>query len=182
VLGEKPHRALFGEMMTRSTMIALLIAVSLGGCASPCQLVRSTEEVEANIDTIRSRKNALELEVKSLRDLNEKLTANADSLIEGLQREKRGLEQIGDSSAIKEPQQNAMEQKIKDLTAQKRVLQNEYEELKSQNKTLRATVTRYQKDIKELQHIPSFTDLDLDRISHGEKLRHPATLSSASSD
>ncbi|HJU05492.1 MAG TPA: hypothetical protein VJ692_10110 [Nitrospiraceae bacterium] len=172
-------------MMARSTtIIGLLVTVGLCGCTSPCQLVRSTEEVEANIQTVRSRKNALEQEVKSLRDLNEKLTASADSLSEDLQRvrEKRGVEQVGSSVLIKQPEHTAMEQKIADLAVQKRALQSEYEEIKSQNKMLKATVSRYQREIKDLRHIPSYTDLDLDRISNGGKLKTPATLSSASSD
>ncbi|MGH7232229.1 MAG: hypothetical protein ACREJU_12845, partial [Nitrospiraceae bacterium] len=164
LLGQEPNRAFFGEMMKPSLPIAvLLMAVGFGGCASPCQYMRSTEEAEAHLETVRARKNALEQEIRSLRDLNDKLTANADSLLEDLQRarEGRGLEQKSSAGSITEPGQKILEQKIKDLTAQKRTLEEEYDEMKGQNRALKATVTRYRKDLKELQRIPSFTDADL---------------------
>jgi uncharacterized phage infection (PIP) family protein YhgE len=155
-----------GGMKTSLPIAVLLTAMEISGCASPCQHMKSTEETEASLQTVRSRKNALEQEIKSLRDLNEKLIANADSAGTEVRHviENRGVEQEGDTETIKGSEQRLLEQKMKDLAAQNRLLQDEYDQVKGQNKTLKATVIQYQKELKELQQIPSFTDRDLARF------------------
>ena len=148
-----------------TSLVVFLMVVGAVGCTSPCQYVRSTEEAEANLDIVRARKNALEQEVKSLRDLNEKLIVNADSLHTEVQdlKVRRKTEQDSDAVAKEPPVHNNLDQKIKDLTAETLDLQDQYAELKKQNQTLKAAAVQYKKELTELQRIPAFTDVDLKR-------------------
>jgi chromosome segregation ATPase len=146
-------------------LAGFVVALVAVGCTSPCQYIRQANEAEANLDLVRSRKNALELEVRSLRDLNDKLVANADTLSAELNdlRIRRNAVQQNGNEEMEEPAQDALKQTIKNLTDRNLVLQRQYEAVEHQMKRLATTVTRYEKELKELQRIPSFTDRDLKR-------------------
>ncbi|MBD0304943.1 MAG: hypothetical protein ICV76_00090 [Nitrospiraceae bacterium] len=107
----------------------------------------------------------MELEVRSLRDLNDKLVANADTLSAELNdlRIRRNAVQQNGNEENEEPAQDALKQTIKTLTDRNLVLQRQYEAVEHQMKRLATTVTRYEKELQELQRIPSFTDGDLKR-------------------
>jgi DNA uptake protein ComE-like DNA-binding protein len=131
--------------------IALLALGGAGGCVSKNQYKASLAEAEAakvDLEKTRSQKTALEQQVKALKDQHAKVTADAEFMSAELQRirDSRDKERSSIEGRIKE-----LEQKIKDLSAQHRAVRQEYEEVKRHNETLKATVARYQKELKERQ-------------------------------
>jgi DNA uptake protein ComE-like DNA-binding protein len=131
--------------------IALLALGGTFGCVSKSQYTTSLAEAEAakvDLEKTRSQKTALEQQVKALKDQHSKVTADAEFMSAELQRirDSRDKERASIEGRIKE-----LEQKIKDLSGQHRAVRQEYEEVKRHNETLKATVARYQKELKERQ-------------------------------
>jgi DNA uptake protein ComE-like DNA-binding protein len=129
--------------------VILVAGLFLSGCISKEKYRAATSEVEAvkaDLDKARTQKSALEQQVKSIKDANTKLTADNEFMSAELQRmkESRDKERSSIDARTKE-----LEQKTKDLAAQHRVLKQEYEDVKKNNETLKATVARYQKELKE---------------------------------
>ncbi|MBI4401741.1 MAG: helix-hairpin-helix domain-containing protein [Nitrospirae bacterium] len=131
---------------------ALVAAVAANGCvvgqSKYDAAVAETETAKTELEKTRAQKNALELQVKSLKDLNAKMTADTELALAELQRIKdsRDKERSSIEGRIKE-----QEQKIKELTAQLRTVRREYEAAKRQNEKLNNIVARHQKELKERQ-------------------------------
>jgi len=129
--------------------IVLVVAMAAGGCVSTSKYTEAVAEAEAaktDLETTRARKNALEQQVKTLKDLNLKLASEAQSAKDELQRIEYGRDK---ERASIEGRTKELEQKIKDLTAQHRSLRNDYEDVKRHNETLKSLVSRYQKELKD---------------------------------
>jgi len=129
--------------------LALFVGSALTGCISKDKYLAATTEVEAvkaDLDKARTQKTALEQQIKSLKDTNTKLTADNEFMSAELQRMKESREK--ERSSI-DTRTKELEQKTKDLAAQHRMLKQEYEDVKKHNETLKATVARYQKELKE---------------------------------
>lgn len=128
--------------------IVLMLAAPIGcvGKDKYMTAVAESDAVKADLEKVRAQKSALEQQVKSLKDANAKLTADAEFTSAELQRikESRDKERSSIDTRTKE-----LEQKVKDLTAQHRMIRQEYEDVKKHNETLKATVARYQKELKE---------------------------------
>ena len=129
--------------------VVIVAGLFLAGCISKEKYRAATGEIEAvkaDLDKARTQKSALEQQVKSIKDANTKLTADNEFMSAELQRmkESRDKERSSIDARTKE-----LEQKTKDLAAQHRVLKQEYEDVKKHNETLKATVARYQKELKE---------------------------------
>ncbi|MGH7230011.1 MAG: helix-hairpin-helix domain-containing protein [Nitrospiraceae bacterium] len=129
-------------------IVAAVIATS--GCmVSEKKYVAAVEEAETvktDLEKTRAQKTALEQQVKGLRDANSKMTADQEFVSAELQRIKDSREK--ERSSI-DGRTKELEQKVKDLSAQHRALKQEYDDVKKHNETLKATVTRYQKELKE---------------------------------
>lgn len=140
--------------MSKSAVLGLVLAASMA--ASGCVVsqskynmaVEETETARAELEKVQAQKAALEQRVKSLKDSSGKLIADAELAQAELQRlrDSRDRERANTEGRVKE-----QEQKIKDLAAQQRTLRQEIEEAKQRNETLKATVARYQKELKERQ-------------------------------
>ncbi|MGH7205099.1 MAG: hypothetical protein ACREI2_02695 [Nitrospiraceae bacterium] len=129
--------------------VVLLTAMAAGGCVSKSKYTEAVAEAEAaktDLETTRARKNALEQQVKTLKDLNLKLASEAQSAKDELQRIEHGRDK---ERASIEGRTKELEQKIKDLTAQHRSFRNDYEDVKRHNETLKSLVSRYQKELKD---------------------------------
>ena len=109
----------------------LVIAIIIAGCASPCQYLRTAEETEANLEAVRSRKNTLEQEVKSLRDLNEKLTAHVDEVLAEMELY-RVQERTDTEQEHLRRHQAVLEQQIK-ARPENRMLQRAHQDVKHRN-------------------------------------------------
>lgn len=139
--------------MTRFPALGVILAVSLavGGCVAKSkytEVVEEAEAVRAELEKTQAKKNTLEQQVKSLKDSNSKLAAEADLATAEMQRlkESREREKENIEGRIRE-----QEQKIHEIAAQQKALRMEYDEAKQRNETLKATVARYQKELKERQ-------------------------------
>jgi DNA uptake protein ComE-like DNA-binding protein len=136
-------------MKTYAMLAVMAFVLSTAGCVSKDKYVAATAEVEsfkADLEKARAQKNALDQQVKSLKDANAKLTADSEFMSAELQRIKdsRDKERSNIDTRTKD-----LEQKLKEMTAHQRMLKQEYEDVKKHNETLKSTVARYQKELKE---------------------------------
>jgi len=138
-------------MTTKLLMVVLIAAaVGAGGCMVPktkyMEAVAESEAAKTDLEKTRAMKSALEQQVKSLKDLNGKLTADAELVQAELQRirESREREREGIEGRIGE-----LESRNKELVGQYRSVRQEYEELKRAHESLKVTMARYQKELKE---------------------------------
>jgi DNA uptake protein ComE-like DNA-binding protein/outer membrane murein-binding lipoprotein Lpp len=140
-------------MRTSLVLSAALVAVvGASGCVSSSkyqEAVTETDATRSELDKVRQQKNSLELQVKSLKDTNGKIIAEAELAQAELQRLKESREKERESI---EGRIRDQEQKIKDLIAQHKALRQEYDEAKLRNETLTAAVARYQKELKDRQN------------------------------
>jgi DNA uptake protein ComE-like DNA-binding protein len=130
-------------------VVLAVVAIAVGGCVAKDKytaVVQESESAKAELEKIRAQKNALDQQVRSLKDANNKLVAEAELTTAELQRMKDSRD--GERASI-EGRVREQEQKIKELMAQHRALRQEYEEAKQRNETLKAAVARYQKELKE---------------------------------
>jgi outer membrane murein-binding lipoprotein Lpp len=136
-------------MKTYAMMAVIVSALMVAGCVSKDKYVAATAEadsIKADLEKARAQKNALDQQMKSLKDANAKLTADSEFMSAELQRIKdsRDKERSNIDTRTKE-----LEQKLKEMTAHQRMLKQEYEDVKKHNETLKSTVARYQKELKE---------------------------------
>jgi len=136
-------------MKTYAMMAVVVSALMITGCVSKDKYLAATAEAEsmkADLEKARAQKNALDQQMKSLKDANAKLTADSEFMSAELQRIKdsRDKERSNIDTRTKD-----LEQKLKEMTAHQRMLKQEYEDVKKHNETLKSTVTRYQKELKE---------------------------------
>ena len=138
--------------MKRQGMIALLVVAMLGmyGCmvskTKYNEAVAESEATKTDLEKTRAMKTALEQQVKSLKDMNGKLTADAELVQTELQRIKESRERERDNveSRVRE-----LESKNKEVISQYRTMRQEYDELKRAHESLKVTMARYQKELKE---------------------------------
>lgn len=143
--------------MKRPQMISVsvILAMMVSGCVSTSKYnaaVAESESIKSDLEKTRAQKNALEQQVKTLKDLNGKLTADAELVSAELQRVKDSRDKEGKAALGRV---HELDQKVKDLTAQHKTLRQEYEALKKNNESLKATVARYQKELKERERASS---------------------------
>ncbi len=136
-------------MKTYAMLAVIVFALSSAGCVSKDRYIAATAEadsIKADLEKARAQKNALDQQVKSLKDANAKLTADSEFMSAELQRIKdsRDKERSNIDTRTKD-----LEQKLKEMTAHQRMLKQEYEDVKKHNETLKSTVARYQKELKE---------------------------------
>lgn len=129
-------------------MIPLMAAAAVG-CVSNETYQTAVDESEAakvELDRVQTQTKALDQQLKSLQEQTGKLNAEADLA-------KAEVQRLKDSGSKElegfQSQSQELDQKIKELTAQQRVLRHEAETMKQRNKTLEATVARFQKELKE---------------------------------
>lgn len=138
--------------MRTYVVIGVLVAAALGtsGCmvskTKYQEAVAESEAAKTDLEKTRAMKTALEQQVKSLKDLNGKLTADAELVSAELQRirESRDKERESVEGRIRE-----LESRNKELAGQSRAVKQEYEELKRAHESLKVTMARYQKELKE---------------------------------
>jgi len=130
-------------------MAVMVSSLLVTGCVSKDKYLAATAEadsIRADLEKARAQKNALDQQMKSLKDANAKLTADSEFMSAELQRIKdsRDKERSNIDTRTKD-----LEQKLKEMTAHQRMLKQEYEDVKKHNETLKSTVARYQKELKE---------------------------------
>jgi len=138
--------------MKNQGAIAVLVVAMLGmtGCmvskTKYQEAVNESEAAKTDLEKTRAMKTALEQQVKTLKDLNGKLTADAELVQAELQRIRESREKERDSI---ESRTREIELKNKEIISQYRNIKQEYEELKRAHESLKVTMARYQKELKE---------------------------------
>jgi len=135
-------------MKTYAMMAVMVSVFMVAGCVSKDKYVAATVEadsIKADLEKARAQKNALDQQMKSLKDANAKLTADSEFMSAELQRIKdsRDKERSNIDTRTKD-----LEQKVKEMTAHQRMLKQEYEDVKKHNETLKSTVARYKKGLE----------------------------------
>lgn len=129
--------------------VLMLAAITVAGCVGSGkyeQAVAEAEEAKNKAEKVQLQKTALEQEVKSLRDQKNKLTADLELASSEKQRleDSLGKERGGTNQRVRD-----LEQRSRDLAARSRAFQQELDSMKKQNESLKNTVARYQKALKE---------------------------------
>ena len=129
--------------------VVMIGAVAMVGCVSSKKYEAAMVDVEsANLELERTRtqKNALEQQVKTLKDLNVKFGNETQAARDELERIQHGRDK---ERGTVEGRTKELEDRVKQLSFQNRAVRHEYEELKQHNETLKSLVARYQKELKD---------------------------------
>jgi DNA uptake protein ComE-like DNA-binding protein len=130
--------------------LALIGVVALSGCMvgekKYREAVSDAENAKSELERTRAQKNALEQQVKTLKELNAKFGAETQSARDELQRIEHGRDKERDTIEVRTKE---LEDKIKQLNAQNRSIRQEYDEARRHNEQLKSLVARYQKEMKE---------------------------------
>jgi len=127
----------------------MLDAVSMVGCVSQKkyeEAMTDAESYRSELAQARAQKNALEQQVKTLKDLNMKFGNEAQVAHDELERIQHGRDKERGSV---EGRTKELEAHVRQLSFQNRVLRQEYEGVKRHNETLKSLVARYQKELKD---------------------------------
>jgi DNA uptake protein ComE-like DNA-binding protein len=129
--------------------LALMSAIAVSGCVTEKKYHEALADADATrgeLERARAQKNALEQQVKTLKDLNAKFGSESQIARDELQRIQHGRDKERDTIEVRTKE---LEDKVKQLTAQNRNVKQEYEEARRHNEQLKALVARYQKEMKE---------------------------------
>ena len=129
--------------------LALMSAMAVSGCVSDKKYHEALADADATrgeLERARAQKNALEQQVKTLKDLNAKFGSESQIARDELQRIQHGRDKERDTIEVRTKE---LEDKVKQLTAQNRNVKQEYEEARRHNEQLKSLVARYQKEMKE---------------------------------
>ncbi len=137
--------------MRSDVVISLAVFALLGatGCVSKGNYTAAVEEAgaaRADLERAQAQKAAVEQQVKTLKELNAKLSQEAQLAKDELQRIEHGRDTERGSL---DERNKELEKQIRTLAAQHRVVRKQYEQLRQRNKALQSTVARYQKELKE---------------------------------
>jgi len=129
--------------------IVMIGAVSVVGCVSQKKYEEAmvdADSAKSELALARAQKNALEQQVKTLKDLNMKFGNEAQVAHDELERIQHGRDKERGSV---EGRTKELEGSVRQLSFQNRALRHEYEDVKRHNETLKSLVARYQKELKD---------------------------------
>ena len=129
--------------------VVLIGAVAMVGCVSQSkyeEAMTDAESYRSELALARAQKNALEQQVKTLKDLNMKFGNEAQVAHDELERIQHGRDKERGSV---EGRTKELEMHVRQLSFQNRALRQEYEGVKRHNETLKSLVARYQKELKD---------------------------------
>ena len=129
--------------------VVVIGAVSMVGCVSQKKYEEAMVDVESaksELERTRAQKNALEQQVKTLKDLNVKFGSEAQVAHDELERIQHGRDK---ERGNVEGRTKELEDRVKQLSFQNRAVRHEYEDVKRHNETLKSLVARYQKELKD---------------------------------
>lgn len=129
--------------------VVMIGAVAMVGCVSQKKYEEAMGDVDvakSELERTRAQKNALEQQVKTLKDLNMKFGNEAQVAHDELERIQHGRDKERGSI---EGRTKELEDRVKQLSQQNRGVRQEYEDVKRHNDTLKSLVARYQKELKD---------------------------------
>ena len=130
-------------------VVVVIGAVSMAGCVSQKKYEEAMIDVDSakfELERTRAQKNALEQQVKTLKDLNVKFGSEAQVAHDELERIQHGRDKERGSI---EGRTKELEDRVRQLSFQNRAVRLEYEDVKRHNETLKSLVARYQKELKD---------------------------------
>ena len=130
-------------------VVVVIGAVSMAGCVTQKKYEEAMIDVDSakfELERTRAQKNALEQQVKTLKDLNVKFGSEAQVAHDELERIQHGRDKERGSV---EGRTKELEDRVKQLSFQNRSVRQEYEDVKRHNDTLKSLVARYQKELKD---------------------------------
>ena len=129
--------------------VVMIGAVSMVGCVSQKKYEEAMVDVDSaksELALARSQKNALEQQVRTLKDLNVKFGNEAQVAHDELERIQHGRDK---ERGTVEGRTKELEDRVRQLSFQNRAVRHEYEDVKRHNETLKSLVARYQKELKD---------------------------------
>ena len=138
--------------MRREWILSVLVVVAM--TASGCVVsnkkyqdaLAEAEGAKMELEKTRQQKNAMEQQVKTLKELNVKFGGEAQAARDELQRIEHGRDKERGSLDTRTKE---LEDKLKAMSSQNRNVRAEYEDVKRHNETLKSLVARYQKELKD---------------------------------
>ncbi len=169
--------------MRREWMAIVLVgAVLTTGCVSNKkyqEALAEADNVKMELDKTRQQKNAMEQQVRTLKEVNAKFGNEAQAARDELQRIEHGRD--AERGAI-EGRTKELEDKVKALSAQNKNVRQEYQDVKRHNDTLKSLVARYQKELKDRSNAgtsPQSATLTPSQAPAGTATAPPAAASAA---
>lgn len=136
--------------MKKWLWVAIITVLVLPGCVVSKSkynaAVSDMESAKAELEKSRMHREALEQQIKNLKDVNEKMSRDLEVMSSEVQRIKEGR---ANEQALLEAREKELEQEKTVLTAKLRSLAKKFKQLRNQNQALKETVLRYQKELKE---------------------------------
>jgi DNA uptake protein ComE-like DNA-binding protein len=133
--------------------VVVVVAMMTSGCVVSNKkyqdALAEADSVKMELEKTRQQKNAMEQQVKTLKELNVTFGSEAQAARDELQRIEHGRDK--ERGAI-DARTKELEDKVKALSAQNRNVRAEYEDVKRHNETLKSLVARYQKELKDRSH------------------------------
>jgi DNA uptake protein ComE-like DNA-binding protein len=130
--------------------LMMLAGVLLSGCVVSTKkyeaAVADMESAKTDLEKSRMMREAVEQETERLKKENEKVAMDLELMASEIQRIKEGRASERDLLTAREAE---VAKKSQMITAKFGKVQQEYQKLKSQNRALKDTIQRYQKELKE---------------------------------
>lgn len=136
--------------MNRWVVISVVLLLGLPGCmVSKSKYEASVADMEsakAELEKSRMHQEALEEQIRNLKGLNEKVSTDLEKMTTEVQRIKEGRK---NEHTLLETRERELDQEKEQLMSKLRVVVDQYQKVKAQNKALKETVLRYQKELKD---------------------------------
>ncbi len=136
--------------MTRWVVIVVMLVLSLSGCMVSKgkyeAAVADMESAKAELEKGRMHQEALEEQIQNLKGLNEKISTDLEMMTTEVQRIKEGR---NNEHTLLETREREIDEEKAKLSMKLRVITSQYQKVKAQNKTLKKTVLRYKKELKD---------------------------------
>jgi DNA uptake protein ComE-like DNA-binding protein len=136
--------------MMRWVAMALALLVGLSGCmVSKTKYegaVSDMESAKAELEKGRMHQEALEEQIRNLKGLNEKISTDLEMMTSEVQRIKEGRK---NEHTLLETRERELDEEKAQLITKLRVISAQYQKIKAQNNTLKKTVLRYKKELKD---------------------------------
>ena len=134
--------------------LALMVGMMLSGCVVSKKKYEAAmadmESAKIEFEKSRMMRDAVEQENDKLKDENEKVAMDLEMMASEIQRIKDGRESEHELLSVRNAE---MVKESQMLVARARKLQQEYQKIKSQNRALKNTVQRYQKELKKARQV-----------------------------
>jgi len=134
--------------------------------------IADMESAKTDLEKNRMHRQALEKELKNLKNANEKIVTDLEMMTAEVQRIKEGRE---NEQALLKARKQELGQERHRVIAKVKHLKREYEKVRVQNQALKKTVGRYQKELKGVREKKERAS-----VSSSEALKQPRSVKSDS--